>query len=245
MAEPGGLSFRSDRTAVLIDGGFFVRRLRTLLKVESTPGEAADAVERLASAHLAEEGRPFPAGLYRIFFYDCPALTKSGVHRPVSQLAIDFSRTPEAMFTTELHEELRRRRKVALRLGELDDRNAPWVLREDRVRRAFRTHRQDATVRETTPRDRRLTLPDLTDDDFKLDPRQKGVDMRIGLDIASLAYKRQVDQIVLVAGDSDFVPAAKLARREGIDFLLDPLGSGIKADLNEHVDGVRSVNFSP
>ena len=38
-----------------------------------------------------------------------------------------------------------------------------------------------------------------------------------------MSYKRQVDQIVLVAGDSDFVPASKLARREGIDFILDPL----------------------
>jgi uncharacterized LabA/DUF88 family protein len=44
------------------------------------------------------------------------------------------------------------------------------------------------------------------------------------LDIASVAYKRQADQIVLVAGDADFVPAAKLARREGIDFILDPCG---------------------
>ncbi len=47
--------------------------------------------------------------------------------------------------------------------------------------------------------------------------------MRIGLDIASLAYKKQIDQIILIAGDSDFVPAAKLARREGIDFILDPM----------------------
>jgi uncharacterized LabA/DUF88 family protein len=59
----------------------------------------------------------------------------------------------------------------------------------------------------------------LTDDVFEYDTRQKGTDMRIGLDIASVAYKKQVDQIVLVAGDSDFVPAAKLARREGIDFI--------------------------
>ena len=28
--------------------------------------------------------------------------------------------------------------------------------------------------------------------------------MRVGLDIASVSYKRQADQIVLVAGDSDF-----------------------------------------
>jgi uncharacterized LabA/DUF88 family protein len=65
--------------------------------------------------------------------------------------------------------------------------------------------------------------------------------MRIGLDIASMAFKRQVDQIVLVAGDSDFVPAAKLARREGIDFILDPMWANIRPDLHEHIDGLRSV----
>lgn len=42
-----------------------------------------------------------------------------------------------------------------------------------------------------------------------LDIQQKGVDMKIGLDISSLAYKKLVNQIVLIAGDSDFVPAAQ------------------------------------
>jgi len=75
--------------------------------------------------------------------------------------------------------------------------------------------------------------------------QQKGVDMRIGLDIASLAYKKQVDQIILIAGDSDFVPAAKLARREGIDFILDPMWATIRPDLHEHIDGLRSVLQRP
>ncbi len=69
---------------------------------------------------------------------------------------------------------------------------------------------------------------------------QKGVDMRIGTDIASLTYKKQVSQIILIAGDSDFVPAAKLARREGIDFILDPMWANIKPDLFEHIDGLKS-----
>ena len=84
-------------------------------------------------------------------------------------------------------------------------------------------------------------LKEMTERDVKYDVRQKGVDMRIGLDIASRAYKKLVDQIILVAGDSDFVPAAKLARREGIDFLLDPMWASIREDLHEHIDGVCSV----
>ncbi len=65
--------------------------------------------------------------------------------------------------------------------------------------------------------------------------------MHIEIDIASLAYKKQVDQIVLIAGDADFVPAAKLARREGIDFVLNPMWHGIHPYLNEHIDGLRST----
>lgn len=48
--------------------------------------------------------------------------------------------------------------------------------------------------------------------------RHSKVALRLGLDIASLAESDVVNQIVMISGDSDFVPAAKLARRAGIDF---------------------------
>jgi uncharacterized LabA/DUF88 family protein len=51
--------------------------------------------------------------------------------------------------------------------------------------------------------------------DFQPTIRQKGVDMRIGLDIASLTLKKHADAIVLVTADSDFIPAMKFARRAG------------------------------
>ena len=88
------------------------------------------------------------------------------------------------------------------------------------------------------------TVNDLTDDSFGPALRQKGVDMRIGLDIASITLKRQANVIILVAGDADFVPAAKLARREGVHFTLDPLGQNVSEDLLEHIAGLRS-GFSP
>ena len=49
-----------------------------------------------------------------------------------------------------------------------------------------------------------------------------------------------MEQIVLIAGDSDFVPAAKLARREGVDIVLDSLDQPVKENLYEHIDGKRS-----
>ena len=85
------------------------------------------------------------------------------------------------------------------------------------------------------------TVDSLTESDFVFTAQQKGVDMKIGVDIASLAYKKQVDQIILIAGDSDFVPAAKLARREGIDFILDPMWGNVTEDLFEHIDGLKSL----
>jgi len=90
-----------------------------------------------------------------------------------------------------------------------------------------------------------MTWDEVDDEDFVPDLRQKGVDMRLGLDIASLAYKQLVNQIVLLAGDADFVPAAKLARREGIDFVLDPMWADIRPDLFEHIDGRRTTSPPP
>ena len=69
--------------------------------------------------------------------------------------------------------------------------------------------------------------------------------MKIGLDIASLAIKKMVSQIILVSGDSDFVPAAKTARREGIDFILDPVWNPIDPDLHVHIDGLMSTCPNP
>jgi uncharacterized LabA/DUF88 family protein len=80
----------------------------------------------------------------------------------------------------------------------------------------------------------------LTVSDIQLDIVQKGVDMKLGLDILDLAYKKLVSQIVLISGDSDFVPAAKMARREGIDFILDPMKGKVSNDLMEHIDGMMS-----
>ena len=77
----------------------------------------------------------------------------------------------------------------------------------------------------------------------ELDPfvQQKGVDMRIGLDIAALTLKRIVQVIVLVTGDSDFIPAMKFARREGAQLFLAPLGHRIRDGMHDHADLVLDV----
>lgn len=212
------------KTAFLIDGGFFLFRYQRLKGEGHDPNTVAKNLHAMCFQHLRKLRRPDHA-MYRIFYYDCPPLAKK-VHNPVDQRAIDFARTEIAKWRHSFFDELRRLRKVALRLGYVDENYGRWMLREEVMKRLLR---------------REITLDDLTPTDVKYEARQKGVDMRIGLDIASLAYKRQVDQIVLVAGDSDFVPAAKLARREGIDFILDPMWHNIRDDLHEHVDGLQGT----
>lgn len=122
---------------------------------------------------------------------------------------------------------LKKKRKFALRYGKLADAQAHYNLNEKTFKKLCNG---------------RIKFNEIKEEDCILNIEQKGVDMRIGLDIASLAYKQQVNQIVLISGDSDFVPAAKLARREGIDFILDPLGSSIKPDLFEHIDGLKTCD---
>jgi uncharacterized LabA/DUF88 family protein len=65
---------------------------------------------------------------------------------------------------------------------------------------------------------------------------QKGVDLRIGLDIARLALRDMVRIIVVFTGDSDLVPAFKFARREGIKIYLNTLGHGVRRELKAHAD---------
>lgn len=211
------------RTAILIDGAYFIKRFRAIEphNFHNAP-RVADQAFRWSLAHLKSNGTT--SELYRIFFYDCPPLNKK-LHNPISKQSIDFGKTDEALFRKTIHDELKKKRKVALRLGHLSS-DTPWTIRPHRIEPLLKG---------------KIRFDDLTDKDVMPNVKQKGVDMRIGLDIASLAYKRQIDQIVLIAGDADFVPAAKLARREGIDFILDPMWRSIPAGLMEHIDGLRST----
>ena len=121
--------------------------------------------------------------------------------------------------------ELKSKRKFALRMGRLSSNDSGYIMKPETTKALFSG---------------KLNFSEITEKDFKLDIKQKTMDMKLGTDITSMALKKQVDQIILIAGDSDFVPAAKLARREGVDFILDPMGQSINDDLNEHIDGIRS-----
>lgn len=214
-------------TAILIDGGFYRRRAYACLG-DITAEERADELYNYCRRHLNEriEGIIHSHQLYRIFYYDCPPVNKI-VYNPYTKKNVDLSLSPTYKWTIAFLDALKEKRKCALRLGKLADSQAHYEL-------SYNTFKKLCSGK--------IKFEEIEEKDIILDIQQKGVDMKIGLDIASLAYKKQVNQIVLISGDSDFVPAAKLARREGIDFILDPLGSAIKPDLLEHIDGLRTCD---
>lgn len=211
--------------AILVDGGFFLKRYGLIYPKTpaAIPQEVVEQLYTNCLKHLAKEDY-----LYRIFYYDCYPFEKK-IQNPISKKTVDFSKTPQAKFRLEVFEELKRRRKVALRLGYVKE-NGYWLIKPAITKGILK----DPSI-----------VPTLVESDIFFEMRQKGIDIKIGCDIASLAYKRLVQKIILISGDADFVPAAKLARREGIDFILDPMWNNIDPQLFEHIDGLTSTCPKP
>lgn len=220
------------KVAILVDGGFY-RKMANFHFGIKTASERAYELIKYCKMHLIE--RPLFSqhqdkshkvynDLYRIFYYDCPPITKA-VYHPFLKKSVDFSKTELYTWMASFLEELKHKRSLALRLGFLGDSTAYYGLKNEVVKKLFSD---------------RMNISEITEQAFELVLRQKGVDMKIGIDIATIAYKHLANQIILITGDSDFVPVAKLARREGIDFIIDPMGNKMLSELVEHVDGVRS-----
>lgn len=140
------------------------------------------------------------------------------VYHPFLKKQIDFGKTDDYIWATNFFKELTHKRKFALRLGRLAEEQAHFNFRPEATKKLMNGS---------------LKFEDLNEKHFALDVKQKGVDMRIAVDISSLVFEKQIDRIILISGDSDFVPASKQARREGIDFILDPMRAPIKDDLVE------------
>ena len=75
---------------------------------------------------------------------------------------------------------------------------------------------------------------------------QKQVDMLMGLDIAHLSYNRLVERILFFCGDSDLIPALKIARKNGIQVVLAYCPDIYEINLDElklHSDIIRVKKF--
>lgn len=75
------------KTAILVDGGYYRKRAVALWGKKSAQ-DRADELFRYCMLHITEPDEP--RDLYRIFYYDCPGMTRQLVH-PLTGTVTDFS----------------------------------------------------------------------------------------------------------------------------------------------------------
>ena len=218
------------KTAILVDGGFY-RRVARKLWGKKNAEDRAEVLYQYAVLHITGKRDAKieleKRELYRIFYYDCPPVNGATAYHPLKGANVHFTSRDEAyVWNSTFQKAFGEKRKVALRFGERITENASYTLKPGPTKKLFQ---------------KKISFDDLRESDFSLNMKQSGVDMRIGLDIASLAYEGIVDQVILISGDVDFVPAAKVARRHGIDFIVDNMGEHIRDDLKIHADGIVTM----
>lgn len=204
------------RTAVLLDLGFVLHKLFVALSRRvATANEVHDFAQECVNSSDEE--------LFRIYCYHCWPYGGTETH-PLTQVNHDFSAKPTYANMHKLLQEISLKDNVAFRAGELSFDG--WKVGKRAIQEISRAGRS------------------LRDSDLVPDLNQKRVDMKIGLDVAWLASKNIVEKIVLVTSDSDFVPAMKFARREGVQVVLVTMGHRqVKRDLLVHADEIRSVTY--
>lgn len=203
------------KTAILLDMGFVFHKLRSALG--KRPPTAIE-VRQFALKCLEKDEE-----IFRIYCYDCPPYSEKQTH-PFTKTIVDFAATNTFSERSKLINDLKIMDNTAFRSGELSFDG--WTITERATKDILKTNRV------------------LAASDFAPDIKQKGVDMKIGLDVAWLSSKSIVERIVLVTADSDFIPPMKFARREGVQVILVTMGHlHIKKELKEHADELRNVVF--
>ncbi|MFZ5721565.1 MAG: NYN domain-containing protein [Pseudomonadota bacterium] len=198
------------RFAICVDGGFIQKVLWARHRRFPTAKDILDECDRIVAHEAVKD-----CDLLRIYYYDAPA-AQGVLINPIDASELDLQASDRTQAAMRLQNELASAPNLALRMGDV--RIGGWQVRESAMDKLTRAPRA------------------LTANDLKPNLRQKGVDIRIGLDIARLSLNDTVRSLVVVTADTDFVPAFKFARREGIKVYLDSLGKRVLPALIEHSD---------
>jgi uncharacterized LabA/DUF88 family protein len=71
---------------------------------------------------------------------------------------------------------------------------------------------------------------------------QKQVDVLMVIDMIQLSLKGKVQHIILVSGDSDFIPAVRFIKEEGVKVHLRPAQKDMKLDLAKSCDTRKALD---
>ena len=72
--------------------------------------------------------------------------------------------------------------------------------------------------------------------------KQKMIDVLMSLDIAAMSYERQIQYVIILAGDADFVPAIKKAKDYGAIVHLFYHPSSVHNELLDEVDELHVIS---
>ena len=199
---------------------FLLKNSKLLQKIFPT----ADDVEKYIHSiqgYIQEKYISGPSEIYRIFFYDCEPLEKKFTN-PIDKSILDLAQSSSFKDNKNLQNYLQRKAYFALRFGELNiqgrkkDNWSQWDIKKWKM--------PDLINRKIEAND---LYPSL---------QQKGVDMKIGLDIASITSKKLCIKLVLLSGDTDMIPAMKMARKEGVHVFLHTFDKSISNLMASHSD---------
>ena len=210
LSSPNFFKEAGVESILMIDGGFLKKKYKTALRKHIE----VDDVKRIASNILKQ--RNLDNLSYRIYYYDCPPSAEKTTY-PISHKAFSFENTSGYRKGVAFIDALKREDFFSVREGVLSFKG--WTLTQ-------KCYDSNGNCRIST----------LTDECFKPNLQQKGVDTKIGLDIAWASYEKIAKNIILVTGDSDFTPAMKTARRNGLFVYLYTLHHGVRADILNNAD---------
>lgn len=198
------------RYAVLLDGGFVTKAIAKKTKAPATLQDIEQLCLRITTLPILSG-----ADLLRIYYYDAPPASGT-ITNPIDGTVVNLGNSPIHQRNTRLLDQLELLPNFALRKGEAVVRG--WRIGPKAIKDMLKNPRSPVAGD---------LIPNI---------EQKGVDLRIGLDISRLALRDMARTIVVVTGDSDMVPAFKFARREGMRILLDHLGMPVRRELMAHAD---------
>ncbi len=208
----------SEKYAIFIDGAFLRNKLESKLRKRAT---AEDVVKHCGFIHAD----PILTGVdrFRIFYYDAPPL-ETKITNPLDKSLLDLATTDLAKQNKAMIETLELQPFFAVRTGML-------LFHGWKLRKSFINNLGSKSASTISP------------SDIQPDINQKCVDIKIGLDIAWISTKRIVDIVILVTGDTDFIPAMKFARKEGIKVYLNSFDDSIRRELRVHSDFVIRTEY--
>ncbi len=221
------------KVVVMVDGGF-LRMILPKIKEQKNQYISPEQYSKFLIENIKstiDEAKH--EELFRILYYDCyPHRWEAPPNEPISKDKIASKKSEKFSM---LFRYLGEQPGVALRMGRLAFRGLN--LKKKIIEQIkSQSHQPQIT----------LTLSDKI---FYEDFVQKGVDIKIGLDIAHYSLNKLVDKIILITNDTDLIPAIKEARRNGVQVIIPVYDNTSNPEKNykahksiiEHSDEIRKT----